>query len=163
MNETDRNLSRTELLNAVRDVPEVALRAQNKDGWSILHVLEHLYLMETDVAARVQQAMQSPGGDAIPPQPLQARVLDRSFKVKTPSSASPTGQFQTLDEAMAHLDHARQGLEAAVGTISQEDLYNHGFPHVFFGMLSIQQWLDIVALHERRHTAQIEEMKSNQM
>jgi Protein of unknown function (DUF1569) len=57
------------------------------------------------------------------------------------------------------LHSSREELETLLASIkSTTDFTIHGFEHPFFGMLSIQQWIDTLSLHERRHLAQIQEM-----
>lgn len=88
--------------------------------------------------------------------------MDRSRKVKSPKFAEPQGVFATLEQAVTSLAASRNELETVLGSIEDADeLHHHGFRHPYFGVLSIHQWLEVLPLHEHRHTAQIEEMKQS--
>jgi hypothetical protein len=150
--------ARHELLQSVQGLPEWVLRVCNSDGWSILHVLEHLYLTEKAIVNGIRHAITTPSTD-IPLKPVD-RVLDRSQKVKSPKDAEPKGMFTSLEHAVNSLGASRNELESVLSSVGNADeLHCHGFRHPYFGMLSIHQWLEVLPLHERRHIAQIEEMK----
>lgn len=154
----DLRQARMQLLQSVQDLSDEELRIRNADGWSILHVLEHLHLTEKAVVQGIRHALTKPSSE-IPRQSVES-VLDRSRKLKSPKVSDPQGMFTTLDEAVASLAASRSELTAVLASIEDADaLHHHGFRHPFFGMLSIHQWLEVLPLHERRHTAQIEEMK----
>jgi hypothetical protein len=157
----DLHQARIDLLKAVQDLPENALRARNPDGWSILHVLEHLYLTERAIAQGIRHALSVSSSDPFPQKPIEA-ILDRSQKVKSPGSTEPNGLFTSLEHAVTSLGASRAELETLLASVENADaLRNHGFRHPFLGMLSIHQWLEVLPLHERRHLAQIEEMKQS--
>lgn len=118
------------------------------------------YLAEKAVVKGIRHALTTPRSD-IPQKPVEG-VLDRSRKVKSPKFAEPQGVFATLEQAVTSLAASRNELETVLGSIEDADeLHHHGFRHPYFGVLSIHQWLEVLPLHEHRHTAQIEEMKQS--
>lgn len=150
--------SRIDLLNAVKDLQEGTLHNCNADGWSILHVLEHLYLTEISVIQGIRSALTASNVESIPIKPVH-QVLNRKYKVRSPEFAEPRGLFSNLEMATKQLNSSREELEALIASVkSTIDFNTCGFNHPYFGMLSIQQWLETLSLHELRHLAQIEEM-----
>jgi hypothetical protein len=152
---------REDLWSAVGGVSDDLLRRPNNDGWSILHVLEHLYLVEKSTIVQIKRAL------ACPPVTEQfqnknlERALDRTIKVKAPKSVNPKGIFQSIDDARHLLSQSRQELVSLISATDAEDLQTHGARHPVFGILSLEQWVKVLALHERRHIAQIEELKES--
>ena len=146
----------------MKGLNELQLRRPNADGWTILHVLEHLHLVEMRVAGAIMGAVKYPPMEnAQSTESLEARLLDRSYKVNAPESSRPKGVIATVQEAQELLASSRDRLEAAVAVARNAGgLHTHGFPHPAFGPMSVQQWYELVPLHELRHVAQIEEMKA---
>ena len=154
--------ARERLWNSVKGLDESQLRRQNADGWTILHVLEHLHLVEMRVADAIMGAAKSPPIEGLQAnESLEARLLDRNHKVNTPETSRPKGAVATVQEARELLSSSRDRLEAAIASAQNAGvLHTHGFPHPAFGPMSVQQWYELIPLHELRHVAQIEEMKA---
>ena len=154
--------ARETLWNSVKGLNESQLRRLNADGWSILHVLEHLHLVETRVANAIMGAVKSPPMENVQAnESLEARLLDRSHKFNAPEANRPKGAVTTVQEAQSLLSASRDRLLAVVATARDAGvLHTHGFPHPAFGPMSVQQWYELIPLHELRHVAQIEEMKA---
>lgn len=153
---------REALWNSVEGLTDSQLRKTNADGWSILHVLEHLHLVETRVAGAIIDAVKSPPmEDLRTHESLKEGLLDRSHKIETPEIFRPRGVVATLQEARERLSSSRARLEAAVVVARNAGaLHSHGFAHSLLGPMSIQQWYDFVPLHELRHVAQIAEIEA---
>ena len=154
--------ARERLWNSVKGLNESQLRRPNADGWTILHVLEHLHLVEMRVAAAIFGAAKYPPMENVQTnESLEARLLDRSHKFNAPEANRPKGAVTTVQEAQSLLSASRDRLLAAVATARDAGvLHTHGFPHPAFGPMSVQQWYELIPLHELRHVAQIEEMKA---
>ncbi len=151
---------RQTLWNTVRVVREDDLQVENSAGWSILSVLEHLAVVEQHIARAMARELESKNFRDIPVHPsLAEAVVDRSRKVAAPEALSPKGLVRTLDQAKETLQASTQLLDKTyLSVASDEELDQLGFRHPLFGVLSIRQWYDFIALHELRHLAQIEEM-----
>jgi hypothetical protein len=156
--------ARSRLWGIVEPLSGAQLRIPNADGWSVLHVLEHLALMESQVASKLADAMRQPAGERIPvKQEANRFMLDRTHKFRAPEFGIPQGEYSSLAEARAGLAVSRDRIEAVLAMAGDEDdLYTHGlaFPVPAIGTLSVGQWYDFLACHEMRHAAQIEDMKT---
>lgn len=61
-------------------------------------------------------------------------------------SSEPKGAFSTLEISIQQLQSSREELESLLTSIKPTtDFNNHGFEHPFFGMLSMQQWIETVS------------------
>lgn len=67
--------------------------------------------------------------------------------------------FTSLEAITKKLSESRKTLIQVTEGISPEDMGRKSFPHLIFGPLSIKQWIPFVGFHEKRHLAQIEELK----
>ncbi len=123
--------------------------------------MEHLYLVEKFTIVRIKEALaEPPVTEQIKTKNLEG-ALDRTNKLKAPEIISPRGIFQSLDDARHYLAQSRQELLSLISSTDVHALRNHGAPHPVFGMQSLEQRIELLALHERHHIAQIEEMKES--
>lgn len=151
--------AREELWTSVDGVPDEVVRRANSGNWSIMDVLEHLQLVDQLVLRVIKDALSKPPvTDQIQANPMET-ALDRTNKLNAPESLTPKGVLRNLDDAHQQLAVSREQLLSFVSLIDTDVLRSHGATHPRFGMLSAEQWLQFVGLHERRHIAQIEEMK----
>lgn len=159
---------RTALRAAVERVPRE--RRQERpapERWSVVEVLEHLGLVELRFNAWVEKAIadaREGGGlgaerDSRTPLPpdLESMLSDRTRQRTAPPPVIPQG---TLSEeaAWGALDRAREVFRATVVGADGLALTTVTVAHPVFGTLSVYQWVELVAAHEARHTAQIQEI-----
>ncbi|TDF91327.1 DinB family protein [Paenibacillus piri] len=151
--------ARNALWKSVDGLPDELLRRQDCNGWSILDVLEHLFLVEQVALRVIKDALSKPPfTEQIRVNPLEP-VLDRADKLDAPDPIYPKGLFKNLDEARNQLDQSRELLLSFISSVDVDVLRIHGAPHPRYGLLSAEQWAQFVGVHERRHIIQIEEMK----
>ncbi|MFJ7747352.1 DinB family protein [Peribacillus sp. NPDC097295] len=151
---------REELIQAVNGLSDEQLNAHPEEGrWSIIQVLNHLYLMERAITKGIADTLASDESKHADDKPIQY-TLNRDTKVDAPSSVIPTEEFLTLDEVKTKLSSSREALEAVVSHANEDALNEKSFPHPMFQDLSLKQWIPFVGLHEKRHLFQIEELKS---
>jgi hypothetical protein len=86
-------------------------------------------------------------------------TVNHSKKVQAPSFSIPSDQFITLEEMQEKLRQSRQLLMKVAKEATPSDLEQKSFPHPAFGTMSLKQWILFVIYHEKRHLAQIEELK----
>jgi hypothetical protein len=157
--------ARNRLQEAVGSLSAAQLHTPNADGWTVLHVLEHLALLESYIGGELARCMAAPAMERIPlKEHANQFMLDRSLKFKTLPVAAPHGTYADLAEAWVALGDSRRKVDAAMAMArSEDDLHTHGmaFPVEAIGLLSVAQWYDLLAYHELRHVAQIEEMKAS--
>jgi uncharacterized damage-inducible protein DinB len=158
MNENEK--IREELLSAVTGLSDEQLNAHPETGrWSIIQVLDHLYLLERAITKGISDKLKS--DDCIPAvdKPIE-HTLNREVKVQAPPFVIPSDSFQTLSEVKEKLSESRKAFVQVVDHAKEIDLEQKSFPHPLFKDLSLKQWIPFVGLHEKRHLLQIEELKA---
>ena len=158
---------RAALRSAVDRVPAARRRERPaSEKWSVAEVLEHLVLVErrfTDWLGNAIAEACARGLDAEREgrAPLSAEVealqRDRSKPRTAPPPVMPKGEMDD-QAAWDALERARAGLRATVTDADGLALSQVTVSHPTFGVLSVYQWVEFVAVHEGRHTAQIEEI-----
>ena len=88
-------------------------------------------------------------------------IPNRTNKMESPDRAKPIGRFATLAEATEQFKTTRGGtiqfLEQYTGDLRASEVKH---PHPAAGMVSICEMLVAMAMHAKRHAAQIEEIKA---
>jgi hypothetical protein len=88
-------------------------------------------------------------------------IPNRTRKMESPEGAKPIGRFATLAEAAEQFKTTRAGVIQFLEQY-KEDLraseVKH--PHPAAGMVSICEMLTAMAMHAKRHAAQIEEIRN---
>lgn len=148
---------RDAIWRAVVGLDDAMLHAPNPAGWSILHVLEHLHIAERNSTAAIAEMLQANTVGDLPPADLSVEI-DRTHKLQAPERSQPKGTFRSLPEARAALDASRVALHWTIATAQPGDLDTHARHHALVGMATARDWYDLVALHEWRHLAQIQDL-----
>ena len=132
------------------------------DRWSIAEVAEHIALSEETILGMIQTKMLAappPAGPGITDEKLIAGITDRSQKATAPEMLKPANKWLNK-EALAKDFNAARDKTIAWLKSTKEDLRAHAAPHPAFGPLDVHQWVLLIAGHSARHTAQIEEVKT---
>lgn len=153
------NRVREEILKSISNLTDEQLNESVADGsWSIAQVLEHLYIMEVNIAKQILVALNQKEHEEPGSFPLHV-VVDRTKKIEAPDYLIPTGNFLTLIELKEKLAASRASLEKITQEHNEEELNQKTFAHRRFGVLTLNQWIALIGYHEQRHIAQIEEIK----
>ncbi|QCR30878.1 DinB family protein [Lysinibacillus sp. SGAir0095] len=151
---------REEILECVSNLTDSQLNEVVEEGtWSIVQVLEHLYIMEENVTSQMQRALKQEEFDVPGTFPLQV-IADRTKKISAPEFLLPSNNFYTFDELKEKLAASRASLEKFVHETSDVELNQKTFAHRRFGVLTLNQWISLIGYHEQRHIGQIEEIKA---
>ncbi|WP_110113587.1 DinB family protein [Bacillus sp. CGMCC 1.16541] len=153
-------LIRSEVLESVRHLSNEQLNKKVEEGsWTIMQVLDHLYLMEKTIVGTMTKVLAQG-----PEQPTDEKPIhltpDRSRKVPAPDYVDPSDEYMTLEEVKKKLHESREALHAFVAQHEEEELKKKSFSHPVFGLLHLKQWCDFIGYHEKRHLEQIEELKA---
>jgi hypothetical protein len=135
------------------------------DRWSVAQLVEHLAIVEGNVAALLDKLLvkAEESGPASPPDDFEPVSIKefveraRSEKYEAPERIRPTGL--ALDDSLARLKDSRAALHALRPRLERADGRALRFPHPAWGPLDLYQWLLFVGAHEGRHLAQIEALK----
>ena len=158
---------RAELRRAVNEVPTSARnRRPSADRWSVAEVLEHLALVEDNIAPMVRRLAAERGltelgaehdSTSIAETLDSAFFLDRSRKRVAREAMQPRSGIDAA-AAWTHLERARQVTHEIVRELDGLALADVSAPHPAHGPLNGYQWFLFLAAHEGRHTAQIREI-----
>jgi len=150
---------RKQLLESVEMLSDEQLnRKASDDSWSIVQVLDHLYLMESKLVKLMTRTVKEPPGELTPDKPIHL-TIDRSRKFNAPAHFIPSNEFTSLDEMKQKLNHSRNSLIEFVEQTKDLNLVDKGMPHPVFGQINLKQWVPFIGLHEKRHLEQINEIK----
>lgn len=129
--------------------------------WSVLDTIEHLTtaegihlnLLQTQRVPRVADA---PNRE----EAFLHMIPSRARKMESPDSAQPIGRFATLAAATEQFKTTRAGVIEFLEQYT-DDLRGSAVkhPHPAAGMMSICEMLVAIAMHAKRHVAQIAEIK----
>ncbi|OAO89097.1 hypothetical protein AXX17_ATUG04520 [Arabidopsis thaliana] len=150
---------REELWQNVSDLSDEQLNTVVVPGkWTIMQVLDHLYLMERAITKGLSAAIASGEDHPTELKPFLL-TLDRTRRIDAPAPLVPSAVRQSLSSVHAKLDQSRAALLQAVEGISDEVLERRSYPHPVFGLMDVKQWLSFVGVHEQRHMEQIKELR----
>ncbi|MEH6939647.1 DinB family protein [Bacillus sp. JJ664] len=151
---------RNELFEAVGELSNDQLNKKvNEDQWSIMQVLDHLFLMEAGLVKIMNKTFKTGPSEEISEKPIQL-TLDRTRKFNAPNYFVPTNDFVTLEEMKQKLSSSRNALHTFVEETKDYNLEDKGFPHPAFGQMNLKQWIPFIGLHEKRHLEQINDIKN---
>ena len=158
-----------EILNETRDylIKEISAlsfeefnQKPDPDSWSIAQVCHHLYLTEKVTTKVMASELKSENRNKAERKRVDL-LLNRSIKIKAPKMVEPNIEPFRVQEIQTLLNQSRNKLKALLSTIEEESiLAEKTIKHPFFGELSLDQWIELIYLHEQRHTEQIIEIKN---
>ncbi|ELK46426.1 DinB family protein [Halobacillus sp. ACCC02827] len=152
---------REQLLEYVREIPaskHTVKPAENR--WSIMEVLEHLYLIEQFVIHQVNRSLKQGDQQQVTEKPVH-KVTNRSYTLEAPESVRPKGIFHNLKEAEDGLKKSREATLFLIHNKEKETLQNRAFPHPALGDMNLEQWVEFIGWHELRHLDQIKEINQS--
>ena len=136
------------------------------EKWSIRQCMEHITLAESFLDQLLQGTLNAPANPEkraeikIKDEQIVPMLLDRSHKAQAPEPIQPKGNFKSAEDIIQQFNTARDKHIDYIKT-TQDDMRNHCAPHPAFGMLDTYQWMLLLAGHSKRHTLQIEEVKTS--
>jgi hypothetical protein len=137
------------------------------DKWSIAETAEHIGLAEQLIWDRITGTiMKSPaapekraevkGKDEI----ILTKVPDRSQKAQAPEQLRPSGKWPTKAALVKDFE-ATRAKETSYLADTKDDLRSHFGDHPFLKTIDAYQWILLNGAHCKRHTAQIQEVKTD--
>lgn len=150
---------REELWGVIEGLTDDQINRVVEEGkWTIGQVLEHLYLTEKNVVQSFSEAKQITEENPVKLRKVHL-TTDRTQRVNAPKFLVPSSRQQTLEQLKEKLKQSRENLENFMKDTSEDHLNGKYMPHPFFEKLTLTQWVEFLAYHEKRHIAQIEELK----
>ena len=135
-------------------------------GWSIAECAEHITLTEDALFGLINNMLKAPAQPNDTPRTREmdekiiAGITDRSKKAQAPEMLKPSGKFPTPGSAVTQFRERRnRSLEFARTT--QENLRGRVQKNQIFGTVDAYQFVLYMAAHSSRHTAQLNEVKTD--
>ena len=133
----DTSHARDGLLAVLRDLKDEDLDGERRGGWSVRKVLEH----------------------AIHSEVLYGRLARHLRELPQPEDEAITVPPPTVASAISALENSRGALETAIDGVDEETFYTlRVVGHEEYSILSL---LENVALHDREHAPQIQDIVSS--
>ncbi|MCH7580474.1 MAG: DinB family protein [Chloroflexi bacterium] len=133
----DTSQARDGLLAVLRDLKDEDLDKERRGGWSVRKVLEH----------------------AIHSEVLYGRLARHLRELPQPEDEAITVPPPTVASAISALENSRAALETAIDGVDEETFYTlRVVGHEEYSILSL---LENVALHDREHAPQIQDIVSS--
>ncbi|MEP7087769.1 MAG: DinB family protein [Gemmatimonadota bacterium] len=162
------DVHRRELRDAIASVPEKMREIKPADGsWSVAEVLEHVSMLEQQIAALVTMHVTAARASGVGPDPDTSsvvasfanpgQVVDRGTKIVAPKSVVPTGTVDAQAGTVA-LEQSRTAMVASLHNANGVSLENLVQTHFVLGPRNLYHWIVATALHDSRHAAQIREL-----
>ena len=149
-------------LNSFASVTDEQSRIKPALGcWSVLDTVEHLTTAE-GIQLKLISTQRTPRPADAPNREhaFLHMIPQRVHKMESPEGAKPIGRFTTLAEATEQFKKTRAGviqfLEQYTDDLRCSEVKH---PHPAAGMVSICEMLVAMAMHAKRHAAQIEEIR----
>lgn len=151
-------------LNSFAGVTEEQSRVKPAaNRWSVLDTIEHLTTAE-GIQLKLISTQRTPRPADAPNREhaFLHMIPQRVHKMESPEGAKPIGRFATLAEATEQFKKTRAGviqfLEQYTDDLRCSEVKH---PHPAAGMVSICEMLVAMAMHAKRHSAQIEEIRKS--
>ncbi|MBS9806672.1 DinB family protein [Bacillus toyonensis] len=135
-------------------------RKPDKDKWSIAQVCHHLVLLDERVITVISSGLKKIDSNQNERKEIQTILLDRSIKFIAPEMIEPSIEPFEVQQMINLLNESRKELMHFLSTIEDESiLAKKSVMHPALGELLLDQWIELIYLHEQRHIEQIKEVK----
>lgn len=153
--------TRNRLLKEISDLSYAQLNKKPDEGtWSAAQVCHHLYLSESAFTQAIIYGLSKSNGKKAEPKPVQLAV-DRSQKAKAPDMVVPSDEPLELEKIIELLNQSRNVFFEFYHQLEDKSILKEkSTKHPLFGYTPLDQWVDLIYLHEERHIEQIREIKS---
>ena len=153
---------RDAFLDASGGLPEsLAATSPGPGRWSAVECVEHVAVAEDFLLTQIIRAERS--GAPVVNQRREAAILargaDRTTRLMSPEAGLPTGRYTTLADAVAGFLTTREQTVRFVETCD-EDLRSKPMTHPLMGTINCHEALLLIAVHPRRHSSQVLEIRS---
>jgi len=132
----------------------------SKGRWSAGELVCHLIQVERTIITNADRMLQRPPKRLpflkrfhIPLAIVESRLIPR----KTPIPLDPS-LVCGKEEMLAQLREVRERTRAFMEETAGKGLKKYHMPHPFLGTLNFQEWFQVIASHQIRHTKQMKEI-----
>ena len=152
--------TRMELIEEITGLPDMIVNYQAAPNkWSIAQICHHLYLSERVFTRAIETGMQDRDYHHIIQKNIYL-ISDRSKKFRAPNMVLPSEEDFRLTALIDLLGQSRDHLLQLLYEKDPDILLNKKkAKHPLFGDLALDQWIELLSLHEQRHIGQIKDAK----
>ncbi|MFP7300056.1 DinB family protein [Neobacillus niacini] len=153
--------TRKKLLHEISGLSDEKLNKKlDEDTWSLAQVCHHLYLSESVFTQAIIYGLSKSNGRKAEPVPVQL-AADRSQKAKAPEIVAPGDDHLDYQQIKELLNKSRNLFLEFYNQLEDKSiLAEKSTKHPIFGYMPLDQWVELIYLHEERHIKQIKEIKS---
>ena len=154
------NETRNRLVNEITLLSDVQINSKPESNkWSIAQVCHHLVLVEEASIKAIAWGLKNNDNSQLEPISIEL-ILDRTQKINAPKMVEPIEQSFEIQQIIDLLDDSRKKLITFLSTIEDVSILSEkSVKHPAFGYLPLNQWIELIYLHEQRHIEQIKEIK----
>ena len=147
--------TRNHLVNEITLLNDVQFNSKpDKDKWSIAQVCHHLVLVEEATMKAIAWGLNANEATQQERKNVEL-ILDRTKKLKAPKIVEPAAESFEIQQIIDLLNDSREKMMTKDVSILAEKSVRHPA----FGDLPLDQWVELIYLHEQRHIEQIKEIK----
>lgn len=151
--------TRTQLLQEIHLLDDTTFnKKSNAQSWSVAQICHHLVLVEEATKKAITWGLKAEE-QSTPARKNVQLILDRTRKFQAPPIVEPAEEPFTVQAMLDLLATTRKNLLAFLQTIEEpEALAKRAVQHPALGELPLDQWIEMVYLHEQRHIKQLQEI-----
>lgn len=128
--------------------------------WSIAQICHHLVLVEESSIKAIAWGLKQTDSTQKERKNVPSILLDRTKKIIAPKIVEPAAEPFEVSQIMDLLNDSRKKLMTFLSTIEDKSiLAEKSMKHPAVGELPLDQWIELIYLHEQRHIEQIKEIK----
>ncbi|MDQ1146252.1 hypothetical protein QE429_003079 [Bacillus sp. SORGH_AS 510] len=136
-------------------------RSPGLDKWSIAQVCHHLAITEKLFARAIDYGLKQSSSNHVKQKNIQV-LLDRTIKIEAPEIVKPVLESLELVQITELLYDSRNYLLTVLDSVEDKVILREkSAKHPIFGELPLNQWIDLIYLHDQRHIDQIKEIKNS--
>lgn len=148
------------ILQAAKACPPEQLQVNNEGKWSMLDIIEHLYLTDKVIFTIISRPSETIHADSeiIGNEKLHKILVERrSHTIIAPEILQPKGVINDLDTLLDFFVSQRNTLKNNL--LSNKLIVdNRVHAHPFLGAMTIADWLNFTTHHTQRHLEQIKDL-----
>jgi hypothetical protein len=150
------------VLQVANECPPEQLHVKEEGKWSVLEIIEHLYLTDKVIFTIISRPSETihPDSEIIGNDKLQKILIEqRRRKISSPAMLQPKGEMKDLNALLQLFIHQRESLKNDLlrNTITIDNRVHH---HPLLGAMTIADWLNFTTHHTQRHLEQIKDIVS---
>lgn len=156
MNLQELSTTREQLLDEISSLSyDQFNRKTEKNKWSIAQVCHHLVITEILFTKAIESGLNQKARTVTERKPIHL-VLDRSKKFTAPRVSEPSLEPFQVEQIIDQLSESRRKMLNVLGRVDDANMLKEtAVRHLVFGELPLDQWIDLLYMHEQRHIEQI--------